>query len=138
METDPQIAVFAGSLAAIFALSGLAWWLKLGAKPRLRDDQVVRTTAGQIEDGFDADLISISRNGDAALAAEATGRIMVIKRHGNQFAGRILGASSQANEVVDGLVVDCGEARFGTVHLSLTDSSTWADRINRLSLRNDA
>jgi len=138
MEINPQIYIFGGSLVTIFALAGLTLWLKLGGKPVLADEAAVRDAASEVEDGFAAHRVSISRSADAALAADEAGRIMVIKRHGNQFAGRILTGDANAREEVDGLVVDSGEARFGTVRLSLRDSSTWADSINRLSLRDDA
>ena len=138
MEIDPQIYVFGGSLVAIVVLAGIARWLKLGGKPVLRDEEAVRHAAGEVEDGFDASKVSISRDGAAALAADASGRIMVIKRHGNQFAGRILTPTASVREEVDGLIVDCGETRFGPVRMSLSDASTWADRINRLSLSSNA
>lgn len=132
MDIDPQLLIFGGSLIAIVALGGLARWLGLGGNPVLRDEDAVKIAAGEVEDGFVAERISISRDNRAALTSDAGGRIMVIKRHGNHFAGRILTAQASAHEEVDALVVDCGEARFGTVRLTLEDSSTWADRINRL------
>ncbi len=138
MEIDPQLYVFGGSLVTILVLAALAKWLKLGGKPVLADDAAVRRAASEVEDGFDADKVSISRDKAAALVSDQQGRIMVIKRHGNQFAGRILSGEASAREMVDGLIVDCGEARFGPVQMALPDASAWADRINRLSLRNDA
>ena len=108
MTIDPQIYIFGGSLLAIFLLAGLARWLQLGGKPMLRDDNTVREAAGEVEDGFEADRISISREGAAALASDSLGRIMVIKRHGNQFAGRVLTSAASAREEVDALIVDCG------------------------------
>ncbi len=138
MEMDPQIYVFGGSLVAIFALAGVARWLALGGKPVLRDEDAARQAAGEVEDGFEASRVSISRDKSAALVADPAGRIMVIKRHGNQFAGRILSVEARVREEVDALIVDCGETRFGPVRMSLKDSSSWADRINRLSLKRDA
>lgn len=138
MEIDPQIYVFGGSLITILALFALAKWLKLGGKPVLADEATVQLAAGEVEDGFDAIRVSISRDRASALASDQAGRIMVIKRHGNQFAGRILDGEASAREVVDGLLVDCGEAGFSAVRLTLNDSSAWADRINRLSLPDDA
>ena len=132
MEIDPQILVFAGSLIAIFALYLLTRWLGLGGKPVLGNEVAVKAAAGEVEDGFVAERISIGRDGHAALAANPAGRIMVIKRHGNHFAGRVLTSRARAREEVDALIVDCGEARFGPVRLSLDDASAWADRINRL------
>jgi len=135
-DIHPQVIVIGGSLIAILALAALARWMRLGGNPKLRDEASVHHAAGEVEDGFDAQRVSIDRSGLAALASSPDGRIMVIKRHGNQFAGRILTSAATAREEVDGLVVDCGpdvdSARFGKVRLSLNDSSTWADRINRL------
>jgi hypothetical protein len=60
----------------------------------------------------------------------------VIKRHGNRFAGRVLGAGARAAIWRDpgrpALEVDCGEARFGKVFIDLPDPEAWADAINAL------
>jgi len=123
---------FGGSLVAILLLAGLAVLLKLGGSPKLTDQGAVARAAGEVEDGFVPQRSSISRGGKSALARDVDGRIMVIKSHGNKFAGRFLVSESTASEEVDGLVVDPGEPQFGTVRLSLTDASYWADAINRL------
>ena len=123
---------FGGSLIAILVLAGIAVLLKLGGKPTLKDDAAVAEAAAEVEDGFDAQRISISRDGSSALAREDAGRIMVIKRHGNKFAGRILASNARAREEVDALIVDPGETQFGAVRLTLKDASYWADAINRL------
>lgn len=129
-----------GSLAAILALAGLAWWMKLGGTPRLDSDAAVRRAASEVEDGFDP--VAIALNLEAALARDASGRIMVIKRHGNRFAGRVLGPGARTQVLHDSgvamLVVDPGEARFGKVILALPDAEAWAEAINRLNVRADA
>lgn len=132
MDIPPLLFQFGGSLIAIFALFVLARWLKLGDKPALNDEADVRRVAGEVLDGYEATRISIARGGSAALARNASGQIMVIKLHGNRFAGRVLDARASVSEVVDALIVDPGEARFGTVRLSLDDPGYWADAINRL------
>jgi hypothetical protein len=132
MNIDPQLLQFGGSLIAIIAVSGLVWILRLGGKPSFRDEAAVKMAAGEVEDGFDARRISISREGAAALALDNAGRIMVIKRHGNRFAGRVLTESASVREEVDALIVHSGETRFGPVRLSIGDAASWADAINRL------
>ncbi len=132
MEIPPLLLQFGGSLVAIVVVYLLARMIGLGGKPVLSNDEAVHQAAGEVEDGFEADRISISRDKKAALAKDASGRIMIIKLHGNQFAGRILTGSAKVREEVDGLVVDCGESTFGAVRLSLLDSAIWADAINRL------
>lgn len=130
------------SLIAILALAGLAWWMKLGGDPRLDSDMAVRRAAGEVEDGFEPVAIACDAEGAGALAKDAKGRIMVIKRHGNRAAGRILGPGAhvrrEANPGEFNLVVDPGEARFGKVFLTLSDPDTWAEAINRLSEWQDA
>jgi hypothetical protein len=121
----------AGSLVAILALAGLAWWLKLGGSPLLDSEDAVRRAAGEVEDGFDP--VAIACTGETAIARDTQGRIMVIRRHGNRFAGRVLGPAASAR--LDGarLVVDPGEPRFGTVSLELADTQAWVEAINRVS-----
>ena len=127
----------AGSLVAILALAGLAWWLKLGGSPRLDSEEAVRRAAGEVEDGFAPVAITCDAGGASALARDAQGRIMVIKRHGNRFAGRVLGPAASARH--DGsLIVDPGEPRFGSVTLTLPDAPAWADAINQIETRQDA
>ncbi|OBV09815.1 hypothetical protein [Erythrobacter dokdonensis] len=133
METPPLVLQTAGSLVAILALAGLAWWLKLGGAPLLDSDEAVRRAAHEAEDGFAPMAIARDTGGLSALALDDAGRIMVIKRHGNRFAGRVLGPNSRAMCEGSSLVVDCGEARFGAVVLSLPDAQAWADAINRLN-----
>lgn len=126
----------AGSLVAILALAGLAWWLKLGGAPQFDSEDAVRRAAGEVEDGFDP--VDIALDAEGALARDASGRIMLIKCHGNRFAGRILGRGSRAR-VSDGrLAVDPGEVRFGKVLLSIPDAEAWADAINRVNEPQDA
>ncbi len=132
MEIPPLLLQFGGSLAAILVIYGLARLIGLGGKPRLSDDETVRLAASEVEDGFEAQRIAIGRDQKAALVKDDAGRMMIIKLHGNQFAGRILTNTAKVREEVDGLVVDCGETSFGTVRLSVTDPAIWADAINRL------
>lgn len=136
MELPPLVLQTAGSLAAILALAGLAWWMKLGGSPALDNEAAVRRAAGEVEDGFTPVTIAVAQDGLAALASDTGGRIMVIKRHGNRFAGRVLGAGARAAIWRDpgrpALEVDCGEARFGKVFIDLPDPQAWADAINAL------
>ena len=132
MEIPPLLIQFGGSLVAIFALYGLARWLGLGGKPMLKTDEDVRLAADEVESGYLPVKFSISRNGDAVLARDESGRIMVIKRHGHRLAGRILTNAASVREEVDAIIVKSGESQFGSVRLSVSDSAAWADAINRL------
>jgi len=136
VELPPLVLQTAGSLVAILALAGLAWWMRLGGHPVLDNEAAVRRAAGEVEDGFTPVTIAVAQDGLAALASDTGGRIMVIKRHGNRFAGRVLGAGARAAIWRDpgrpALEVDCGEARFGKVFIDLPDPEAWADAINAL------
>jgi len=133
VNVPPLLVQTIGSLAAILALAGLAWWLKLGGSPRLASEADVSRAANEVEDGFLPVAAACDAGGAAALARDAAGRIMLIRRHGNRFAGRVLGPAASVR--LDGarLVIDPGEARFGTVSLDLADTQAWADAINRVS-----
>jgi hypothetical protein len=132
----------AGSLVAILALVGLARWLMLGGDPRLADEEMVRRAAGEVEDGFTPVAIDRDKDGMGAVARDAEGRIMVIQRHGNRFAGRLLGPHARAILNIDLgetlLVVQPGETLFGDVYLAVDDPRAWADAINRLDEPQDA
>lgn len=132
MEIPFALIQFGVSLLAIFALAGLAFWLKLGGKPKLASEVDVARAASEVEAGFVPIRIAIARGGAAALVRNEEGRIMVIKLHGNRFAGRILTPSARVREVVDAIEVDTGETQFGTVRLSVEKPGYWADAINRL------
>lgn len=132
MEIHPLLWQFVASLVAITVLYLLAKAMGLGAKPKLRSEEDVRLAADEVEAGFQTKRVSITRNGSAALAADDAGRIIVIKLHGNRFAGRVLNSATIAREVVDALIVDPGETGFGAVRLSIPDAPAWADAINRL------
>lgn len=133
LEIAPEIVVFGGSLFAIMTIVLFARWLGLGGNPILDDEGSARV-ATEVEDGFEPNRISISRTKDAALIRDHAGRVMVIRRHGNRFVGRLLTRAACAREEVDALVVDPGpdETHFGKVRLRLVDAAAWADAINRL------
>ncbi|HSF12770.1 MAG TPA: hypothetical protein VLA50_07330, partial [Erythrobacter sp.] len=88
--------------------------------------------------------VAIARDakGMAALVRDAQGQIMLIKRHGNRFAGRVLGPAARAAIWPDSghitLAVVCGEPRFGEVVLDLSDPDSWADAINALNTAHNA
>lgn len=138
MNLPPLLIQTAGSLAAILLLAGLARLLRLGGAPVLADEATVQRAAGEVVDGFVVTDFAVTRDGTAALARDEDGRILVIRRHGNRFAGRVLDASATVR-VSDGtLTIDCGERRFGCVNLELADSIAWADAINALKAACDA
>jgi hypothetical protein len=132
----------AGSLVAILALAGLAWWLRLGPALPLANGDDVRRIAAEIEDGFAPITIACDEEGAGALARDAQGRIMLIKPHGNRFAGRVLtsGASATIKDHPGefNIIIDSGERHFGRLALTLPEPETWAAAINRVNGPQDA
>ncbi|MEQ8827753.1 MAG: hypothetical protein RIC82_08255 [Parvibaculum sp.] len=117
-----------GSLVAILALAGLAALMKLGGESKLESHADIRRAAGEVVDGFEAVETAAARDGSAALARDAEARIMLIKRHGNRFAGRVLTSQARVRRNGETLEVDCGERRFGVVCLTLDNAASWQAR----------
>ncbi len=141
MDIPPLVLQTGGSLLAILALFGLAWWLRLGGKPKLSTEAGVSKAAGEVIDGFETVASALDDAGAAALARDADGRIILIKRHGNKFAGRLLDERAAAEAWRDThpqgrrrprVLVDSGDKLFGEVTLFTDEPETWADAINTL------
>lgn len=126
------------SLIAIFALAGLAWWLELGRVPRLQNEHDARDAANEAVDGFDASRVGIDKHGRGALLEAQNGDILLLKPHGNFFAGRLLGPSSSHSLEGPHMVVTSGERRFGSMKLELDDPPYWAKALGWLRRRDDA
>ncbi|MHA6332540.1 hypothetical protein ACXYL9_02560 [Qipengyuania sp. CAU 1752] len=127
-----------GSLVAIVALAGLARWLGLGREPRLADEDAARRAADEAFDGFEPLRCGLDQDGRGALLEDAEGRILLLKPHGNFFAGRLLGPVARANRADNTLTIDGGERRFGKVTLALEDAAYWEETIDRLKGACDA
>lgn len=128
-----QLLQFLGSLLAILVLAGIAWRLRLGQPPLLDSDADVREAAGEVVHGYEPTEIARDTSGRAALLADESGRVMLLRQHGAHFAGRILAHGSTAKLYGDGadqtIQVDPGERRFGAVVLAIPDPETWIARI---------
>lgn len=138
MNLAPHLLQFLGSLVAICALAGLAWWLKLGGTPVLASEAEARIAANEAVDGFEPVSVAIDADGRGAIMRDQTGRVLVLKPHGNKFAGRILRNEANALVANGSLQIDSGEKRYGLVSLAIDDPEAWAGAINLLSSSSDA
>ena len=131
-EMDPQVLQFLGSLAAILVLGGIAWGLKLGPEPSLRDEDDARHAAREAIDGFEPVHLSLDLDGRGALLQDARGNILLLRPHGTHFAGRILTTAAAA--VLDGEVlrIDTAEKRFGMTYFRIADAPAWVQRIEAI------
>ncbi len=124
------------SLAAILALAGFTVWLKLGGDVRLRDAEEARELARMTLCGFEPLEIALDRAGIGALLRDAGGRVMLLKRHGVHFAGRLLTDHRAIRLDQNFLTVGTGDSRFGAVTLDLgPEAQAWASSLRRLGAR---
>lgn len=128
-----ELAKLAASLGAILAVSLLVARLKLGSDVRLRDEAEARELARAALCGFEPSEIALDRAGIGALVRDASGRVMLLRRHGAQFASRMLDTHAFARLDRNFLTVGTDDRRFGTVTLDLGDKAQlWASSLRRL------
>ena len=128
-----KLIQMAASLAAIIALAWIALRLGLGGDARIRDEAHLRELADEALHGFDPVEVAIDRAGLAAIARDADGRIMLLRRHGAHFASRILDGHAHVRLDRNFLVVGTSDRRFGEVTLDLGDTAaSWAASLRRL------
>ena len=128
-----QLIQLGGSIAAILLLWWLATKLGLGGDMRIRDEDHARQLAEDALCGFVPAELAIDRAGVGALLRDASGRVMLLRRHGGHFAARLLDSHSFARLDRNFLTVANGEKRFGQFTLDLGDNAQiWASSLRRL------
>lgn len=130
-----ELLKLGGSIIAILFLAWLARYWQLGGDARIRSDEQARAIADEIVGGFDATDIAIDRAGIGALLRDAKGRHLLIRRHGAQFAGRLLDRHSETRLDQNFLTVGTGERTFGTITLNLGEQAQyWAAGLRHLQV----
>lgn len=128
------VAQFAVSLFAILALAWLVRRMGLGRNVRILDEEHAQTLAGEVLFGFEAQDTAVDEDGRAALLRDQSGTIILMKLHGAQFSGRVLGYDSAAtishSSAEKSLEVTSGERLFGKVLLKINAPEDWAQVIN--------
>jgi hypothetical protein len=131
--TVPQIVQLAASIAAILFIAWLAHRMGLGGDVRIRDAAHARALAHEAVFGFVPVEIGLDRAGIAALMKDAAGRHLLIRRHGAQFAARLLDRHSASRLDRNFLTIGTGERLFGTITLDLgADAQNWAAGLRHL------
>jgi hypothetical protein len=121
------------SLLAILVLAWIALRLGLGGDVRIRDEEHLRELAEEALFGFDPVEIAIDRAGLAALARDAEGRVMLLRRHGAHFASRLLDGHAHVRLDRNFLIVGTSDRRFGEITLDLgPEAQAWAASLRRL------
>jgi hypothetical protein len=128
-----ELLKFGGSLLAVVLLILVAWKLALGGDARIRNEDDARALADEALCGFTPAAIAIDRAGFAALARDASGRVLLIRRHGAHFAARLLDSHAHARLDRNFLTIGTAESTFGSVTLDLGDQAqVWAGSLRRL------
>lgn len=121
------------SLVAILAVWGLALRMDLGGDVRIRDTDHATQLAAQTLCGFAPVAVSLDRARVGALLRDSQGRVMVLRRHGSHFVGRLLSSHNGVRLDQGNLIIATGERRFGTITLDLgSDAQIWAASLRHL------
>ena len=130
-----ELLKLAGSIAAILFIAWLARYWQLGGDVRIRSEMQAREIADDILPGFDPVEIAIDKAGIAALLRDAGGRHLLVRRHGVQWAGRLLDGHHESRLDQGFLTVGTGEKTFGSVTLNLgAQASHWAAGLRHLNI----
>ncbi len=128
-----QLAQAAGSIVAILLLTLVCRQLGLGRDVRIAGEDDARRLAAEAIDGFEPDDLALDRAGIGALLRDPQGRVMLLRRHGARFVGRLLDSHAFARLDRNFLTIGTGEQLLGQVTLDLGDKAqVWASSLRRL------
>ena len=130
-----ELAKLGGSILAILLLAWTAKRMGLGGDIRIRDEDHARRLADEAICGFEPTDIVLDRAGMGALMKDAAGRHLLIRRHGAQFAGRLLDGHSDSRLDQNFLTIGTGEKSFGKVTLNLgANAQYWAAGLRHMAV----
>ena len=130
-----EIGKLGASLVAILFLAWLARRLELGGDTRIRDEAHARALAEEAICGFEPVEIILDKARIAALMKDAAGRHLLIRRHGAQFAARLLDGHARSRLDQNFLTIGTGEKSFGQVTLNLgPDAQYWAAGLRHMAV----
>lgn len=126
-------AQVAASLVAILLLAWLSRAMGLGGDARILDEEDARRIAGETIYGFEPVSIAIDKAGMGALLRDASGRQMLLRRHGAHFVGRLLAPGVNARLDRSFLTISEGSSEKESVTLNLGDAAQiWAAGLRHL------
>jgi hypothetical protein len=130
-----EAAKLGGSIIAILLLAWAAKRMGLGGDVRIRDEAHARRLADEAVCGFEPTDIVLDKAGIGALMKDAGGRHLLIRRHGAQFAGRLLDGHAKSRLDQNFLTVGTGETSFGTITLNLGHQAQyWAAGLRHMQV----
>lgn len=120
-----------GSLAAVLALAGIAWWLGVGKAPAIATADEAMRHASDAHSGFRPRSAAVDADGRAALVMGDDHEIVLLRPHGARIAARVFRGPPACS--VDGgeLKIASGERMFGdvTLRLGAEEAARWAARL---------
>jgi len=122
---SPAILQMLGSLVAILALAGIARWLGLGGDAHITGEAEAARLADEAVSGFRPVACSIDPSGHAAILRDHAGRVLVLCRHGAQFAARILDPGATIALAGEELAIATGDPHYGDLRLKVADPAQW-------------
>jgi hypothetical protein len=130
-----ELAKLGGSIIAILFLAWMTKYMGLGGDIRIRDEAHARVLADEAVCGFEPVDIAIDRAGIAALMKDAAGRHLLIRRHGAQFAGRLLDGHAKSRLDQNFLTIGTAEKTFGKITLNLgAEAQYWAAGLRHMQV----
>jgi hypothetical protein len=117
------LLIAGGSLIAVLFLAWLSARLGLGGEPHIRDEGHALELAEEAHCGFIPTDVALDRDGAAALLRDATGRMLLLRRHGAHFAARLLAPETHVWLEHGRLVVAPSDRRFGSATLDLGEAA---------------
>ncbi|WP_095012190.1 hypothetical protein [Tsuneonella mangrovi] len=130
---EAKLIQLGASLLAILALAWIAYRLHLGGDARIRNEADARRLADEAVSGFVPVDFAIDRAGYAALLRDAAGRVLLLRRHGAHFAGRLLDGHTASRLDQQFLTIGTSDKRFGSVTLDLgPQAQAWAASLRRV------
>lgn len=130
-----ELAKLGGSIVAILLLAWTAKRMGLGGDVRIRDEDHARALAEEAICGFEPVDVVIDKAGLGALMKDAAGRHLLIRRHGAQFAGRLLDGHAKSRLDQNFLTIGTGEKTFGHITLNLgSEAQYWAAGLRHMAV----
>ena len=130
-----ELAKLGGSILAILLLAWTAKRMGLGGDVRIRDEDHARALADEAVCGYQPTHIILDKANIGALMKDATGRHLLIRRHGAQFVGRLLDGHSDSRLAQNFLTIGTGDKAFGKVTLNLgPDAQYWAAGLRHMAV----
>lgn len=116
-----MILLLGGSLVAVLALAGIAWWLGLGRPDPITQERARAAAEARLLN-FRAAAAHVAADGRSALVLGAAREAALVKASGVEVAVRRVRWPLDWRQDGEAIIIESGEAMFGAVRLTLADA----------------